>query len=77
MFLKFINFYRRFIKDYLKIIILLINLTKIKSLKFKNLNNSILFLLILEGLEEKIFKILKKAFTNIPIFIHFNFNYKT
>ena len=77
MFLKFINFYRRFIRDYLKIIIPLINLIKIKSLKFKNSNNSILFSLVLEGLEEKVFKVLKKAFTSIFIFIYFNSNYKT
>ena len=77
MFLRFINFYRRFIRDYLKIIIFLINLTKIKSLKSKNFNNNILFLLALKGLEEKVFKILKEAFTSIFIFIHFNSNYKT
>ena len=77
MFLKFINFYRKFIRGYLKIIISLINLIKIKSLKSKNLNNSILFSLALKGLEEKVFKILKKVFTNIFIFIYFNSNYKT
>ena len=76
MFLRFINFYRRFIKGYLKIIIPLINLTKIKSLKSKNFNNSILFLLVLKSLEEKIFKVLKKVFTSVPIFIYFNLNYK-
>ena len=77
MFLRFINFYKRFIRGYLKIIVFLINLTKIKSLKFKNFNNSILFLLVLEGLKEKVFKVLKKAFTSIFIFIYFNLNYKT
>ena len=76
MFLRFINFYRKFIRGYLKIIIFLINLTKIKSLKFKNFNNSILFLLILESLEEKVFKVLKKAFTSVSILVYFNPNYK-
>ena len=77
MFLKFINFYRKFIRGYLKIIIFLINLIKIKSLKFKNSNDSVLFLLILKSLEEKVFKVLKKIFISISILIYFNLDYKT
>ena len=77
MFFKFINFYRKFIRNYLKIIVPLINLIKIKSLKSKNSNNKVLFPLVLEGLKEKVFKILKEVFTSISIFTYFNFNYKT
>ena len=74
--MKFINFYKKFIRDYLKIIIFLINLIKIKNSKLKNSNINILFLLILNNLKKKTFKILKKTFIKVFIFIYFNFNYK-
>ena len=47
-----------------------------KSLKFKNLNNNVLFPLILNSLEEKAFKILKEVFIRISILVYFNLNYK-
>ena len=48
-----------------------------KSLKFKNFNNNILFFLVLDSLEKKIFKILKKTFIRVFILIYFNLDYKT
>ena len=74
MFLGFINFYRRFIKGYLKIAALLINLTKIKASgpKLKKPRVNILFLLLPDRVEEKVFKSLKDAFIKVPILAHFN-----
>ena len=70
------NFYKRFIKDYLKITILLINLIKITLFKDNNLRLSIIFLLILEGLKDKAFIILKNIFIKTSILTHFNLNKK-
>ena len=60
LFLKFINFYRKFIKRYLNIAILLINLIK---------NNT---LWVWGHKEEKIFNKLKKQFNKEKILILFN-----
>ena len=76
MFLRFANFYKRFIKGYLKIAALLINLIKIKasSSKLKKLHINILFLLLPDKVKEKVFKSLKNAFTKVPILAYFNPN---
>ena len=55
VFLGFANFYRRFIRGYLKIVALLINLIKINSLKPNNIKVNIVFLFILNRAEEKVF----------------------
>ena len=68
------NFYRRFIKGYLKIIALLINLTKTSNLKSTRIKLVVLFLLILDRLEIKAFKILKKVFIIVLILAYFNPN---
>ena len=54
-FLNFANFYRRFIRGYLKIVALLMNLTKINSLKPNNTKVDIIFLFIPDKAEEKVF----------------------
>ena len=71
-FLGFTNFYRRFIKDYLKITAPLINLIKTNSSKLKNPSINILFLLVLNSIEKKAFKALKEVFIKAPILTHFN-----
>ena len=60
LFLELINFYRKFIKEYLNIIVLLINLTK---------NNT---LWVWGYKEKKIFNKLKKQFNKEKILISFN-----
>ena len=55
VFLGFANFYRRFIRGYLKIAALLINLIKINSLKLNDTKVNIVFLFILDRVEEKAF----------------------
>ena len=66
------NFYRRFIKGYLRIIALLINLTKISNLKSTRIKLVVLFLLALDRPKIKIFKILKEVFTIVLILAYFN-----
>ena len=68
------NFYRRFIKGYLRIIALLINLTKTSNLKSTKIKLVVLFLLALDRPKIKAFKILKKVFTIAPILAYFNFD---
>ena len=68
------NFYRRFIKGYLKVIALLINLIKISNLKFIRIKLVVLFLLKLNRPKMKAFKILKKVFTIVLILTYFNPN---
>ena len=55
VFLNFTNFYKRFIRGYLKIAALLINLIKINSLKPNSIKVNIVFLFILDRVEEKMF----------------------
>ena len=69
-------FYKKFIKNYLKIIILLINLIKITLFKNNNLKLNIIFLLILKNLKNKVFIILKNIFIKIFILTYFNLNKK-
>ncbi|OTA90179.1 hypothetical protein M434DRAFT_78318, partial [Hypoxylon sp. CO27-5] len=61
-FLSFISFYKRFIKNYLKIITLFINLLKGKLI--------LLFNLFIKTL--KAFKKFKEIFLKIPILKYFN-----
>ena len=66
-FLKFANFYCRFIKDYFKIVVLLHELIKDMKKKWKSF-----FALI--NIAKDAFNALKVKFINTLLFIHFNFN---
>ena len=68
------DFYRRFIKSYLKIILLLINVIKTSTLKFIKIKLIVLFLLILNKSKIRTFKILKEVFIIVLILIYFNLN---
>ena len=71
-FLSFTNFYRRFIRGYLKIAALLINLIKTNSLKPNGVKVNIVFLLTLDRAEEKAFQTLKEVFIKAPVLAYFD-----
>ena len=70
IFLKFANFYRKFIFDYSKITISLIKLTRI-------IDTSAIFSWNSDVFEKNAFQILKLTFIIVFILIHFDFNKKT
>ena len=67
-FINFVNFYRRFVKDFSRIIVELTNL--LKNIEKKKFHTK--FIMIFETRE--FFEKLKKVFTTIFMFRHFNFN---
>ena len=70
VFLKFANFYKKFIFDYSRITISLIKLTKI-------IDTSAIFSWNFDDFEENAFQILKLIFIIVFILIHFDFDKKT
>ena len=70
VFLKFANFYRKFIFDYSRIIISLIRLTRI-------IDTSTIFSWNFDNFEKNAFQILKLTFIIVFILIHFDFDKKT
>ena len=70
IFLKFVNFYRKFILDYSRIIVFLNRLTKNEKKKF-------VFSWSFDDFEEIAFRTLKLAFTTAFILQHFNFDSET
>ena len=70
IFLKFVNFYRKFILDYSRIIVFLSRLTKNEKKKF-------VFSWSFDDFEEIAFRTLKLAFTTASILQHFNFDSET